>query len=276
MVMRTNSFERKITDFNYLKVEGKNKALDYTISSVINHLRLKISFDNLNTENVLCLDDNFLVFDVEKENKEDFLVYFLFTLFAFLLSLTILLGYQSYNMIPFFLWSFYFCMTVLLLFQLHFYFNRSKQELIFNRKNGTVTFPDRGRKTNNTMKFSVVNWNAYTRDGKLSGVINLPILIMRSPKTHFYSFRTTIYFDKINASFQDLFLYKHYDVLSLLVWYMDRNRPLPPGVVFDEFRMEDFEHRKEQKFPKPLFNADFETPEATVKQQAERMRISRW
>jgi len=57
---------------------------------------------------------------------------------------------------------------------------------------------------------------------------------------------------------------------------MDKNRPLPLGDAFDEFRERDFQHRKAEGFSKPLYPSKIETPEATVKQQAERMRISRW
>ena len=57
---------------------------------------------------------------------------------------------------------------------------------------------------------------------------------------------------------------------SLYVWYMDKNRPLPPGEVFDEFRTEDFERRKAEGFPPPLFKSCIPTPEATSEQQAER------
>ena len=63
---------------------------------------------------------------------------------------------------------------------------------------------------------------------------------------------------------------------SFYVWYMDKNRPLPPGTAFDEFREKDFERRKSEGFPKPLFESDLETPEATSEQQAERERIARW
>lgn len=48
-------------------------------------------------------------------------------------------------------------------------------------------------------------------------------------------------------SMRDVF--KHH---SLLQWYMDRNRPLPPGIAFDLYRQKDFEQRREQGFPKPL------------------------
>ncbi len=63
---------------------------------------------------------------------------------------------------------------------------------------------------------------------------------------------------------------------SFMVWYMDKNRPLPPGTAFDEYRDDDFERRKAASFPKPLFQSDIPTPESTPEQQAERKKIGGW
>ena len=60
------------------------------------------------------------------------------------------------------------------------------------------------------------------------------------------------------------------DDLSFFVWYMDKNRPLPPGDAFDEFRERDFQRRKAEGFPPPLYPSYVSTPEATPEQQAER------
>ena len=57
---------------------------------------------------------------------------------------------------------------------------------------------------------------------------------------------------------------------SFTVWYMDKNRPLPPGEVFDAYREADFERRKAAGFPPPLYLSTFPTPEATPAQQAAR------
>ena len=54
---------------------------------------------------------------------------------------------------------------------------------------------------------------------------------------------------------------------SFYVWYMDRNRPLPPGSAFDEFRQADFERRKAEGFLPPLFKSIEPTPEFTTQQQ---------
>ena len=66
------------------------------------------------------------------------------------------------------------------------------------------------------------------------------------------------------------------DYWNFLVWYMDKNRPLPPGKAFDPYREQDFERRKAAGFPKPLYPSDIKTPEATPEQQKERQRIGGW
>ena len=63
---------------------------------------------------------------------------------------------------------------------------------------------------------------------------------------------------------------------SLFVWYMDKNRPLPPGTAFDPFRENDFERRKAKGFPKPIYESNIATPEATKEQQKERELIGGW
>ena len=57
---------------------------------------------------------------------------------------------------------------------------------------------------------------------------------------------------------------------SFILWYMDRNRPLPPGDAFDEYRQRDFERRKAEGFPPPMFPSTFPTPEWTEEQNRER------
>ena len=61
-----------------------------------------------------------------------------------------------------------------------------------------------------------------------------------------------------------------YESISGIVWYMDKNRPLPPGTAFDPHRDADFERRKAEGFPPPLYPSQVATREATKAQQKER------
>ncbi len=67
-----------------------------------------------------------------------------------------------------------------------------------------------------------------------------------------------------------------YKEWSFYVWYMDKNRPLPPGTAFDDYRQQDYERRKKNGFPKPLYPSAIPTPEDTIEQQKERKRIGGW
>ena len=51
------------------------------------------------------------------------------------------------------------------------------------------------------------------------------------------------------------------DWFSFYVWYMDRNRPLPPGTAFDLYRESDYERRKNEGLPEPLYPSIIKTPE---------------
>jgi len=46
--------------------------------------------------------------------------------------------------------------------------------------------------------------------------------------------------------------------LSVINWFMDRNRPLPPGLLFDPYREEDYLRRREEGFPFPLYETKLE------------------
>lgn len=48
--------------------------------------------------------------------------------------------------------------------------------------------------------------------------------------------------------------------LSFFLWYMDRNRPLPPGKRLDPYRVKDFLRRESEGFPVPLRHATIKIP----------------
>jgi len=65
---------------------------------------------------------------------------------------------------------------------------------------------------------------------------------------------------------------------SALVWYMDRNRPLPPGKQFDPYREKDDERRRAAGYPAPIYPTnvvallEIEKKERALK-RAEKARI---
>lgn len=60
---------------------------------------------------------------------------------------------------------------------------------------------------------------------------------------------------------------------SFISWYMDTNRPLPPGEAFDHCRKREFESRKAKGFPLPMYYSIVPTPEANEEFQAIRDKV---
>ena len=136
-----------------------------------------------------------------------------------------------------------------------------KQEAILNRIDGLITFDGFLWQDNITMPFSEVEFCYSTGGEDLQGAFQLQI--MRPNK--WVTFAIPIFSGK-----------DCYEGMSFITWYMDKNRPLPPGELFDPYREADFQRRKAEGFPKPLYPSDIPTPEATPEQQAERERIGKW
>jgi len=136
-----------------------------------------------------------------------------------------------------------------------------KQEAILNRIDGLITFDGFLWQDNITMPFSEVEFCYSTGGEDLQGAFQLQI--MRPNK--WVTFAIPIFSGK-----------DCYEGMSFITWYMDKNRPLPPGELFDPYREADFQRRKAEGFPKPLYPSDIPTPEATPEQQAERERIGGW
>ena len=146
------------------------------------------------------------------------------------------------------------------IFFVTFYYTKPSKECILNRKDGLFTFPGFYWDQNITMPIENVIFRISGPGGTGGSAFNLKV---QRPDR----FKTQYLFTLGNNCYQDL---------SFVLWYMDKNRPLPPGDAFDEYRDQDFERRKAAGFPKPLFHSTFETPEATPEQQAERLMIAGW
>ncbi|UTD13951.1 hypothetical protein HER15_11960 [Tenacibaculum mesophilum] len=138
------------------------------------------------------------------------------------------------------------------------------KELVLDRLNGMVSYPDFFYSKPLQGKFS-----------ELKAVISISGDIDGAPGDEKLKFVNTFRPRKIDIlrtiSYDD-----PYQEWSLYVWYMDKNRPLPPGTAFDPYRQQDFERRKALGFPRPLYKSTIPTPEFTKEQQAERRRIAGW
>ncbi len=134
-----------------------------------------------------------------------------------------------------------------------------KQEQIYDRLNGTLTFPGVFWGSNITMSFNTVKFSKvyYGNRLNITGV---------NPKFFGQSFHIRMN----HFSIPGMKYYRPDEGLTLLTWYMDKNRPLPQIKDFESYREKDFERRKAEGFPPPLYSSFFNTPEDTPEQQKER------
>ena len=133
------------------------------------------------------------------------------------------------------------------------------EELILNREEGTISLHKPYKKDNIIIPFE-------EGDGflDLTGPSIGPYYILK------FSFKDKPF---EGGTLAELYLEEFWE---FVVWYMDKNRPLPPGTAFDPYREADFQRRKAEGFPKPLYKSYIPTPEATRRQQLERERIGKW
>ncbi len=141
-----------------------------------------------------------------------------------------------------------------------YYLTMPKKERIFNREDGLITFSGFMWNPNITMPFEKAIFVPSAPSHQGLGAYMLQVV--RPDRTYSLDLCTL----GRNC----------YEDLSYILWYMDKNRPLPPGTALDPYRQQDFERRKAAGFPYPLFPSTFDTPEATPEQQAERNKIGGW
>ena len=116
-----------------------------------------------------------------------------------------------------------------------YHYTHPSKKIILDRLNGIITFPNVFYGKPITMPFDKV-LAALKLNGK-NGPVSLGF-----------------YHHKILATDIDLD-YTPIKSWSFIVWYMDKNRPLPPGKVFDPYRKRDYERRKAEGFPEPLYES---------------------
>lgn len=121
--------------------------------------------------------------------------------------------------------------------------------IIFDRTQGLISYPGPLGKKSIVSEFDNVAANI-----SLVGRMGLALKLFHSN----------------GITYTTLSSYNQIQDWCLYVWYMDKNRPLPPGNAFDPYRQKDFERRKAEGFPPPLYPSFIPTPEATTEQQVER------
>ena len=138
-------------------------------------------------------------------------------------------------------------------------FSTKRSLIILDRKNGIFSFPyrlQRYKLYKTEFNRAIVYWQG---SGGVTGNLGISLIAQHPDK-------------KVGGADLVAHVSGFRKIWSFYVWYMDKNRPLPPGTAFDPYRQADFERRKSEGFPKPLYRSHIPTPEATPAQQLERER----
>ena len=141
-----------------------------------------------------------------------------------------------------------------------FSFLRPTKRLILNRVTGKMTYPSYGFAPHLTITFK--------RATVYRAIVAGPDAMIMGAKLQ----ARNPYDRSATRGTYDLAPSDPEEWWSYFVWYMDKNRPLPPGKSFDPYRQKDFERRKAEGFPRPLYPSNIPTPEATPEQQVERRK----
>ena len=128
------------------------------------------------------------------------------------------------------------------------YYKYSKKLLVLDRLNGMVTYPG----------FLFSKPCSVPFDELLASVASFANAGASLVFYHYNGITGT------SISAED---YKPSGNWSFIVWYMDKNRPLPPGEAFDPYRKKDFQRRKSEGFPPPLYPSYIDTPEDSESQK---------
>ena len=141
--------------------------------------------------------------------------------------------------------------------------NKNNKRFELNRMEGIITYPDHYFRRPIQGKFKELK-AIISVSGNIDGYVDREYLkFLNTFKPRTLAGVYTVYGDP-------------HKKWSFYVWYMDKNRPLPPGTAFDAYRDQDFKRRKTEGFPRPLYYSCIPTPEATEAQQEERERIGGW
>lgn len=145
-----------------------------------------------------------------------------------------------------------------------YYFSMPKKYWVFNRRTQMVTVPGRHytKGINIPMDKMRIETRATMSNVGVSRVY--PVAIVPSNKFEEFLRINVASLETLNQAG------KLYKLWSYYVWYMDENRPLPPGKIFDHCREREFANRRKRGFPMPKYYSLVPTSEATPEFQKER------
>ncbi|MBF0577252.1 hypothetical protein [Dysgonomonas sp. GY617] len=166
-----------------------------------------------------------------------------------------LLEFIIYSIFSFFL----FILGVIVLIKGIYY---PDKKFLFNRIDGTITMPD-GYMNLKNKTVTILFENAkfyYNLMPKSYGMYRIQVW---GPYTYgnklidnAISARWLCYYDSNKTDQREY--------ASLFTWFMDKNRPLPPGAVFDPYREADYLRRESEGFLPPIYLSHIPISETKV------------
>ncbi|MCR1026411.1 hypothetical protein [Cellulophaga baltica] len=217
-------------------------SINYNIEAVKPNKNLEIQEAN----------DLFFVVNVNDFSvlKAFFLIWFFLTLMIYLITFDL---YETLFTLP---------LLVFVLWEVAFNYLNPVQEIVLDRLNGTITYPKRFfYKTPHTVLFSEVQFfeKLDRFESTDSDRDRSQFLYLKHPSNKKKLNLATInIYDRKNDPFGS----RLNEVMSFYIWYMDKNRPLPPGTAFDPYRKNDFDRRRDEGFLAPLYPSSIKTSEA--------------
>lgn len=204
------------------------------------------------------MDDTRYIMDVDGPKKESMVwVPFILTLFVFVLFIFIVIvnPEDSFSFRLFYvpLW-FLSIGTCISLFS---FFIREKalpKHYVFDRMNQTVTLPTGLLHKPKTYRFTElfpVVGSVWSQFGPMG--VHLALCVRKGGYGHMVGIGKP-----------------PWKSWSWLVWYMDKNRPLPPGTALDTYREKDRQRRKQEGDPEPLFPMEYKAVEGLKQYNYER------
>ena len=143
------------------------------------------------------------------------------------------------------------------LYLLNLYFTVPKKKWVFDRTTQMVTVPGKYYTQSHEMPFDEMRVEMRSSGNSNTGVTRMyPVVVVPTNKLEGWTRINHVSLENLGGSIE------LGETWSFLSWYMDQNRPLPSGEVFDHCREREFLARKEKGFPLPMYYSTVPTPEA--------------
>ena len=149
-----------------------------------------------------------------------------------------------------------FCLYILTnLFQLYYVFFSKNKQIVFDRLHGNIYLPQLFFLKTRKMKFRVLEsyYSHRSSDGTMdeSDIASSTTIFYLADK---YDVRKYKY--KKIKEYKTTSKAPIYSLWHFILWYMDKNRPLPRDKEFDVYREKDKQRREKEGFLAPLIKSD--------------------